>query len=181
MKNLLAAVTPERPVSRVGLKFIMLFFMMNTLGLQQPGAAVVPAGVTLHSTQTIIRNNGSEPESLDPALIESVGAANIVRDLFEPLTANDARGKIVPGVAERWSQSDALTWVFKLRPNAKWSNGDPVVAQDFVFGIRRLLDPKTASKYAHTFGDFFANGKDVANGKKPLSELGIKAIYKLTL
>src|SRR3954469_9784628 len=89
-------------------------------------AAVVPAGVQLHPTQTLIRNNGSESESLDPAVAESVGANNIVRDLFEGLTANDAAGKIVPGVAESWKQTDPLTWVFKLRPNAKWSNGDAV-------------------------------------------------------
>jgi len=168
MKNLPGAITAQLffarlpfarlPFARLLCKAAALSLMMTLPGLQPGFAAGVPAGVALHPTQTIIRNNGSEPESLDPALIESVGAANIVRDLFEPLTANDARGKIVPGVAERWSQTDALTWVFKLRPNAKWSNGDAVTAQDFVFGIRRLVDPKTASKYAHTFGVFFANG-----------------------
>ena len=121
----------------------------------------------LHPTQTLVRNNGSEPETLDPALAESVGANNITRDLFEGLTANDADGKIVPGVAESWKQTNPLTWVFKLRQNAKWSNGDPVTAQDFVFGIRRFLDPKTASTYAATFGVFLANGKEAATGKKP--------------
>ncbi|MBC7603845.1 MAG: peptide ABC transporter substrate-binding protein, partial [Ramlibacter sp.] len=103
-------------------------------------AAVVPPGTQLHPTQTLIRNNGSEPESLDPALAESVGANNLTRDLFEALTANDADGKTVPGVAETWKQTDSTTWVFKLRANAKWSNGDPVTAQDFVFGIRRFVD-----------------------------------------
>ena len=72
----------------------------------------------------------------------------------------------MPGVAESWKQTDPLTWVFKLRPNAKWSNGDPVTAQDFVFGIRRFVDPKTASTYAATFGVFLANGKDVATGQE---------------
>ncbi|MGZ5182735.1 MAG: ABC transporter substrate-binding protein, partial [Ramlibacter sp.] len=89
-------------------------------------AAVVPPGVQLHPTQTLIRNNGSEPESLDPAIAETVGSNNITRDLFEALTANDADGKIVPGLAESWKQTNATTWVFKLRQNAKWSNGDPV-------------------------------------------------------
>ena len=145
------------------------------------GAAIVPPGVQLHPAQTLIRNNGSEPESLDPALAESVGANNLTRDLFEGLTANDSAGKTVPGVAESWKQSDPLTWVFKLRPNAKWSNGDPVTAQDFVFGIRRFVDPKTASTYAATFGVFLANGKDVALGKKPPAEIGVKAIDKQTL
>ena len=144
-------------------------------------AAVVPAGVQLHPTQTLIRNNGSEPETLDPALAETVGANNITRDLFEGLTANDADGKIIPGVAESWKQTNATTWVFKLRPNAKWSNGDPVTAQDCVYGIRRFLDPKTASKYATTYGVFLLNGKEVAMGKRPPADVGVKALDKLTV
>lgn len=159
-----------------------LFALPLCLALALPAqAAVVPPGTQLHATQTLVRNNGSEPETLDPALAESVGANNITRDLFEALTANDSVGKTVPGVAESWKQTDATTWVFKLRPNAKWSNGDPVTANDFVYGIRRFVDPKTASTYASTFGVFLANGKDVALGKKPPAEVGIKAIDRLTL
>ena len=144
-------------------------------------AAVIPAGTQLHPTQTLIRNNGSEPETLDPALAESVGANNITRDVFEGLTANDSVGKTVPGVAESWKQTDLTTWVFKLRANAKWSNGDPVTAEDFVFGIRRFVDPKTASVYANTFGIFLLNGTDVVKGTKPPAELGVKALDRLTL
>ena len=144
-------------------------------------AAIVPPGTQLHATQTLVRNNGSEPETLDPALAESVGANNITRDLFEALTSNDGVGKTVPGVAESWKQADATTWVFKLRQNARWSNGDPVTANDFVYGIRRFVDPKTASTYASTFGVFLANGKDVATGKKPPAEVGVKALDKFTL
>ena len=145
------------------------------------GAAVVPSGVKLHATQTLVRNNGSEPETLDPALAESVGANNLSRDLFEGLTATDSRGKVVPGVAQSWSQTAPTTWVFKLRQNAKWSNGDPVTADDFVFGIRRYVDPKTASPYATTFGIFLRNGKEVIAGKKPVTDLGVRAIDKWTL
>ena len=144
-------------------------------------AAVIPAGTQLHPTQTLIRNNGSEPETLDPALAESVGANNLTRDLFEALTAVDGEGKTVPGVAESWKQTNSTTWVFKLRPNAKWSNGDAVTAEDFVYGIRRFVDPKTASTYAATFGTFLLNGKDIVAGKKPAAEIGVKAIDKLTL
>ena len=144
-------------------------------------AAVLPPGTQLHPTQTLIRNNGSEPETLDPAVAESVGANNITRDLFEALTANDADGKIVPGVAESWKQTNATTWVFKLRQNAKWSNGDPVTAEDFVYGIRRFLDPKTASNSAATYGVFLLNGAEIAAGKKPITEAGVKALDKYTL
>lgn len=144
-------------------------------------AAVIPAGVQLHATQTLIRNNGSEPETLDPAVAESVGANTITRDLFEALTANDSDGKTVPGVAESWKQTNTTTWVFKLRPNAKWSNGDPVTADDFVYGIRRFVDPKTASNYASTFGNFLLNGKEIVAGKRPPADIGVRAIDKLTL
>ena len=144
-------------------------------------AAVVPPGVQLHATQTLIRNNGSEAESLDPAIAESVGANNLTRDLFEGLTATDSTGKTVPGAAESWTQTGPLNWVFKLRPNGKWSNGEPVTAQDFVFGIRRFVDPKTASTYAATFGVFLANGQEVALGKEPIADIGVKALDKLTL
>ena len=144
-------------------------------------AAIIAPGTQLHATQTLIRNNGSEPESLDPALAESVGANNLTRDLFEGLTANNSVGKSVPGVAESWKQTNDTTWVFKLRKNAKWSNGDPVTADDFVFGIRRFVDPKTASTYAATFGHFLLNGAEIVKGSKPASEIGVKAIDKLTL
>ncbi len=165
--------------ARFGAPFLLTGFALSLAVPAQ--AAVVPAGVQLHATQTLIRNNGSEPETLDPAVAESVGANNITRDLFEGLTANDADGKTVPGVAESWKQTNATTWVFKLRQNAKWSNGDPVTAQDFVYGIRRFLDPKTASTYSATYGVFLQNGKEAATGKKPTSEVGVKALDKFTL
>lgn len=144
-------------------------------------AANIPKGVKLHDTQVLTRNNGSEPESLDPVLAESVGANNISRDLFEGLTATDAQDHVVPGVAESWKQTDPTTWVFKLRQNAKWSNGESVTAEDFVYGIRRYVDPKTASPYATTYGIFLLNGKEVIAGKKPVADLGVKAIDKWTI
>ena len=144
-------------------------------------AATVPNGVKLHATQTLVRNNGSEPETLDPSLAESVPANNITRDLFEGLTAVESNGKVVPGVAQSWRQTDPVTWVFKLRQNAKWSNGDPVTADDFVYGIRRYVDPKTASPYATTYGIFLLNGKEIIAGKKPVTTLGVRAIDKWTL
>lgn len=151
--------------------------LLSTAGF----AAVVPPGTQLHSTQTLVRSNGSEPESMDPAVAETVPSNQILRDLFEGLTATDTTGKTVPGVAESWKQTSPTTWVFKLRANAKFSNGDPVTADDFVYGIRRFVDPKTASPYAVTFGNFLLNGLEVAQGKKPTSEIGVKAIDKLTL
>ena len=144
-------------------------------------AATIPAGVKLNDTQELVRNNGSEPETLDPALASSVGANAIIREMYEGLTAADGNGKIVPGMAESWKRVDPTTWVFNLRKDAKWSNGDPVVAEDFVYGIRRFVDPATASKYATTYGIFFLNAQEIISGKKPTTELGIKAIDTHTL
>src|SRR6185312_15466735 len=105
-------------------------------------AAVIPPGTVLAAKQEMVRNNGAEPESLDPAYIESVPAGEIGRDLFEGLTSSDHHSNVVPGVAESWKQVDPTTWVFKLRKNAVWSNGTPVTAEDFVYSWRRFLDPK---------------------------------------
>ena len=144
-------------------------------------AATVPAGVKLHDTQELVRNNGSEPETLDPANASGVPANNVIRDLFEGLTAVDSNGKVVPGVAESWKQTEPQTWVFKLRKNAKWSNGDAVTAEDFVYGMRRFVDPATASKYAATYGIFLQNAKEIIGGKMPTTELGVKALDTHTL
>ena len=144
-------------------------------------AAVVPPGTQLSPRQEMVRNNGAEPESLDPAYIETVNAAEIGRDLFEGLTSTNHHGDVVSGVAESWKQTDATTWVFKLRKTAVWSNGQPVTADDFVYAWRRFLDPKTAAKIATTYGVYLLNGLDVVSGKKPATELGVRAIDKETL
>ncbi|MGI4857812.1 MAG: peptide ABC transporter substrate-binding protein [Janthinobacterium lividum] len=144
-------------------------------------AAKVPAGVTLAPTQALILNNGAEVDTLDPNLSESFSAHAILANLFEGLTANDNHGATVPGVAEKWEQKDSTTWVFHLRKNAKWSNGETVTASDFVYSMQRLVDPKTASSYAGTYGVFIANGADIIAGKKPAASLGVRAIDATTL
>ncbi len=107
------------------------------------GLAPVPAG------NIFSRGNGPEPESLDPHLARSEAALNILRDLYEGLTALDARGRLVPGVAESWQASDdGLEWSFRLREDARWSDGKPVTAGDFAWSFARLSDPATGSPNA---------------------------------
>lgn len=161
-------------------KTLLLAAILSMYGLAT-NAATVPAGVQLDSKQELTRNNGSEPETLDPALAEGVPANNIIRDMFEGLTAVSGAGAIVPGVAESWKQTNPTTWVFKLRKDAKWSNGDALTTEDFVWSMRRFVDPATASKYASTYGKFIANGMEIVEGKKKPDELGVKAIDKFTL
>ncbi len=95
------------------------------------------------------RGNGPEPDSLDPQRGQSLSAQNILRDIFEGLTREDAAGTIIPGIAERWETStDGLTWTFYLRADAKFSDGADITANDFVASFARALDPKTAAPYA---------------------------------
>ena len=140
-------------------------------------AADVPAGVQLAEKQTLVRNNGAEVQSLDPHKIEGVPESNVSRDLFEGLLISDVEGHPTAGVAEKWENKDFKVWTFHLRKNAKWSDGSPVTAHDFVYSWQRLADPKTASPYASylQYGHI-ANIDDVIAGKKPTSELGVKAI-----
>ncbi|WP_193110980.1 oligopeptide ABC transporter substrate-binding protein OppA [Klebsiella aerogenes] len=140
-------------------------------------AADVPAGVQLADKQTLVRNNGAEVQSLDPHKIEGVPESNVNRDLFEGLVIGDLNGHPVPGVAESWDNNDFKVWTFHIRKDAKWSDGSPVTAQDFVYSWQRLADPKTASPYASylQYGHV-ANVDEIIAGKKPATDLGVKAI-----
>ncbi|MDV0512167.1 oligopeptide ABC transporter substrate-binding protein OppA [Citrobacter portucalensis] len=140
-------------------------------------AAVVPEGVQLAEKQTLVRNNGSEVQSLDPHKIEGVPESNINRDLFEGLLISDVDGKPSPGVAEKWENKDFKVWTFHLRKDAKWSDGTPVTAQDFVYSWQRLANPNTASPYASylQYGHI-VNIDDIIAGKKPVTDLGVKAL-----
>lgn len=135
--------------------------------------ATNPTGITI--------NNASEPETLDPHLAQGVQEANIIRQFSEGLVSTDNDGNLIPGIATEWTTSDNKVWTFKLR-DAKWSNGDPVTAEDFVYSFRRLVDPATGSYYASYLEDAkLINAQAVIDGKVKPEELGIKAIDDKTL
>ncbi|PVA06747.1 peptide ABC transporter substrate-binding protein [Thalassorhabdomicrobium marinisediminis] len=115
--------------------------------------------------------------SIDPALVEDVEGSSVARDLFEGLMNENAAGEPVPGVATGYEVSDdGLTYTFTLRDNAVWSNGDPVLAGDFVYGMRRAADPATASEYAWYLGVMgVENAEAVTAGEMPVEDLGISA------
>jgi oligopeptide transport system substrate-binding protein len=128
-----------------------------------------------HPSATLIRGGGADPDSLDPQRARSVEAQTILRDVCEGLTTLDKTAAAAPGVASEWSVSpDGKTYTFKLRPDARWSNGDRVVAGDFVAALRRLVDPTTASEYAQVV-DVIVNASDIVAGKKRPDTLGITA------
>jgi oligopeptide transport system substrate-binding protein len=95
--------------------------------------------------------NETEVASVDPAIITGQPEGRIVSAIFEGLTRMRADNNLAePGVAERWEVSDdGRVYTFHLRENASWSNGDPVTAHDFLYSIRRVLDPQTASRYSY--------------------------------
>jgi oligopeptide transport system substrate-binding protein len=122
-------------------------------------------------------------KTLDPHKNADVEGSNVIEQLFEGLLNDDANGKPVPGVATGYDLSDdKLTYTFHLRPEAKWSNGDPLTAADFVYSWRRLANPATASEYAW-FLELMnvENASAVVKGEKAPDELGVKALDDHTL
>jgi oligopeptide transport system substrate-binding protein len=123
----------------------------------------------------LVRGGGPDPDSLDPQKARGFEAQGILRDLCEGLTTLATDAAVAPGVARRWSVSaDGLTWRFDLRPDARWSNGERVVAADFAAALRRLVDPATGSGYAQ-YIDVIANARDIVAGRKPPDALGVAA------
>ncbi|PMS35036.1 oligopeptide transport system substrate-binding protein [Trinickia symbiotica] len=158
--------------------FAAALAVLLSVSIRVPGAACaaeIPAGVELAPIQELNRQVPSEVESLDPAHIESWSANTIGLDLFEGLTRIDAAGHVAPGVAQSWMRTAPDTWVFKLRTDARWSNGQPVTADDFVYAWRRVVDPKTGSKYT-ILVEFVKNAKAIIAGKAPPSSLGVRAV-----
>jgi len=129
----------------------------------------------------LVRGGGPDPDSLDPQKARGFEAQSIVRDLCEGLTTLAKDGGVAPGVATDWNVSgDGLTYTFDLRRDARWSNGDRVVAADFVAGLIRLVDPATGSAYAQ-YIDVIANASDIVAGRKPPDALGVTARDEATV
>lgn len=146
-------------------------------------AAEIPHGVVLASRQEVVINNEVEPESLDPHKVSGSPEFNILGNLFEGLGSFDPYGKVVPGMALHWgSTPDFKLWTIYLRPEARWSNGAPLTAHDFVYSWRRLADPKTASPYAYyLLAMRLKNIDTITTGEVPSEKLGISAIDDHTL
>jgi oligopeptide transport system substrate-binding protein len=126
------------------------------------------------------RGNGAEPDSLDPHFAGGTAEENIIADMLMGLTTLDAAARPIPGAAERWDVSaDGLTWTFHLRDHT-WSDGVKVTAGDFVFAWGRLLDPRTASRYAYNLW-VVKNARAISDGKLPSSALGVVAKDARTL
>jgi oligopeptide transport system substrate-binding protein len=133
------------------------------------------------AARVLRRGNGAEPETLDPQSARSESALTILRDLYEGLTevGADGRPKLTGAVRVEIS-ADAKTYTFHLRSNSRWSNGDPVVAEDYVAAWRRLVDPQTAAPYAQILAPI-ANATGIAAKRQPAMDLGVSAIDPSTI
>jgi oligopeptide transport system substrate-binding protein len=127
--------------------------------------------------------NGSEPGSIDPQLGTGDWENRIIGDYIEGLVTEDAFGEAIPGQAESWDISeDGLVYTFHLRDGIQWSDGEPVKASDFVFGLRRLFDPATASEYSYLHF-YMKGGSEIADGSMPVDspDFGVKALDDKTV
>lgn len=133
--------------------------------------------------QTLTWMNTAEMATLDASKATDQASYEQINNVEEGLYLLGKNAKVQNALATSTKNSaDGKTWTFTLRKNAKWSNGDPVTAQDFVYSWRRTIDPKTASEYAYLFSGI-KNADAIVSGKKKPATLGIKADgkYKLTV
>ncbi|MXQ06890.1 oligopeptide ABC transporter substrate-binding protein OppA [Alphaproteobacteria bacterium GH1-50] len=164
-------------------------FALSTVGLLLTSAASFAAGThpetgeALADDQTFSYRLLDDVPTLDPQLIEDVSGSHVARQLFEGLLNQNAPGDNIPGVATEWEASEGNTvWTFKLRENAKWSNGDPVTAHDFVYAWQRAADPATASPYAWYMEiTEIVNAADIVAGNAAPDTLGVEAVDDYTL
>ncbi len=139
------------------------------------GAFALAAPVRAGEAPLYRRGNDADPETLDPHKSSTVAEAHLLRDLCDGLLTYDNHGSIVPGAAQSWTLSpDGLTYRFALHPAGRWSNGEDVTAADFVFSLRRIMDPATGAKYAEILFPI-ANARAVNEGKAPVETLGVSA------
>ncbi|HEX6860702.1 MAG TPA: peptide ABC transporter substrate-binding protein [Caulobacteraceae bacterium] len=148
---------------------------VSSCGQKAPSRPPCPEGKLC-----LVGGNGSEPATLDPHKATGTWEDRIISELLIGLTQDDAAGNAIPGMAKSWETSaDGLVWTFHLR-DANWSDGVPVTADDFVFSMRRILDPKTASEYASLLY-FIKNAQPVNEGKLPPEALDVQAADPKTL
>lgn len=125
-----------------------------------------------------------EIPSMDPSKVQDALGIQWVSEVMEGLYRLDKDGNPVPGMADGEPEisEDGLTYTFKIKDNAEWSNGDPVTAQDFVYSWQRAVDPATASEYGpYMMGGVVKNATAISSGEIDLEELGVKAEDDKTL
>ncbi|WBU65182.1 peptide ABC transporter substrate-binding protein [Paracoccus aerodenitrificans] len=163
-------------------KFLISTAIATTFALPSL-AATVAEGDELAETQEYNFWLLDAIKTTDPQKNTDVEGSQVLRQLFEGLMNEDEKGAMVPGVATDYTVSeDGLTYTFNLRPEAKWSNGEPVTAGDFVYGWQRAVDPANASQYAW-FMELMniVNASEIVAGDMAPDQLGVTAVDDNTL
>lgn len=158
--------------------------LLGACSAPDPGRTIPVGGASgteLAAEQILNKNNGAEPQTLDPHRAEGVPASNILRDLFEGLVSEAPDGSLIPGAAETWQiNDDGTVYTFTLRADGRWSNGDPVTAADFAYGIQRSVDPATLSQYSSILFPI-VNAEQIVKGELSPEQLGVTALDDRTL
>ena len=165
-------IKEEEPVKKLFALVLALALVMSLVGV-----------VSAEEVQTINACIGSQPETLDPQLNSASDGSNYIKHLFEGLMKYGWNGEgIVNGAAESYEVSDdGMVYTFHIREDAKWSDGQDLTAEDFVYTMKRLVDPEIAAPYAGDMGKYILNGLDISMGEKEVDELGVKAIDNKTI
>ncbi|HHX60576.1 MAG TPA: peptide ABC transporter substrate-binding protein [Epulopiscium sp.] len=138
-------------------------------------------GSTSTGDKILRTNNTSEPGSLDPALAQGTHESWVIDHTFEGLMKKDKDGNLVGGMAKDYTLADdGVTYTFNMRDDIKWSNGDPVTANDFEFSWKRVLDANLGSTYAYQLY-YLKNGEAYNTGTASIDDVGVKALDDLTL
>jgi len=124
---------------------------------------------------------GSEPETLDPAMNQSVDGFIYINHLYEGIYRLNPDGTYTLGQAKSVDIDANNVMTIVLRDDIKWSDGKPVTAEDFVYAWKRMMDPATGSPYSYIYGDFFKNGNEVINEEVPADELTVTAVDEKTI
>lgn len=174
----------------------LLLVSAMTVGLAACGASSKDGAASAGATTTAANGSSASGtsdlnvmletpvEALDPQQAVDGTSFEVIADYTDGLYQMDKDGEAVPALAaDTQISEDGLSYTFKIRDDAKWSNGEPVTAQDFVFAWQRAVDPKVASEYAYMLSDVgqIKNAADIIAGKKDKSELGVTAADDKTL
>ena len=136
-----------------------------------------PVGEQREGAEPLVlrRGLGGQPGSLDPQRAEDAFSFDVLRDLYEGLTVSSPSGEVIPAVAESWDiDASGTIYSFTLRRDARWSNGEPVLARHFVMSLRRAVDPPTASGGADLLRAIM-NAPAILRGELPADQLGVRA------
>ena len=138
-------------------------------------AGLLNCGHSDHSVEVLRRGLAGEPASLDPGAAADSFSFQVLQDLYEGLTVESATGEVLPGTAASWTIDQTGTeYTFHIRGNARWSNGNPVRAQDFMLAWRRVVDPSRGSQVSDDLR-LIAGAAEIIAGQLPPSELGVSA------